>query len=101
MVALLGDGAATGGMVYEALNDAAVSGEPLVVVLNDNTMSIDRSVGGLGPASEAPALHGGIPGHEAALCPDFAENSRRKGHLSPDPEHQGFREANAHPRNDF
>lgn len=47
VVALLGDGAATGGMVYEALNDAAVSGEPLVVVLNDNTMSIDRSVGGL------------------------------------------------------
>lgn len=47
VVALLGDGAATGGMVYEALNDAAVSGEPLVVVLNDNTMSIDRNVGGL------------------------------------------------------
>ncbi len=47
VVALLGDGAATGGMIYEALNDAAVSGEPIVVVLNDNGMSIDWNVGGM------------------------------------------------------
>lgn len=47
IVALLGDGAATGGMVYEGLNDAAVSNEPMVVILNDNAMSIDRNVGGM------------------------------------------------------
>ena len=47
VVALLGDGAATGGMVYEGLNDAAVSTEPLIVILNDNEMSIDRNVGGM------------------------------------------------------
>lgn len=47
VVALLGDGAATGGMVYEGLNDAAVSKEPLVVILNDNELSIDRNVGGM------------------------------------------------------
>ena len=47
VVALLGDGAATGGMVYEGLNDAAVSKEPMVVILNDNQMSIDRNVGGM------------------------------------------------------
>ena len=47
VVALLGDGAATGGMVYEGLNDAAVSGEPMVVILNDNAMSIDQNVGGM------------------------------------------------------
>ncbi len=47
VVALLGDGAATGGMVYEGLNDAAESGEPMIVILNDNEMSIDRNVGGL------------------------------------------------------
>ena len=47
VVALLGDGAATGGMVYEGLNDAAVSREPMVIILNDNEMSIDRNVGGL------------------------------------------------------
>lgn len=47
VIALLGDGAATGGMVYEGMNDAAVSNEPLIVILNDNAMSIDRNVGGM------------------------------------------------------
>ncbi len=47
VVALLGDGAATGGMVYEGLNDAAVSNEPLILILNDNAMSIERNVGGM------------------------------------------------------
>ena len=47
VIALMGDGAATGGMAYEGLNDAAVSGEALVVILNDNAMSIDRNVGGM------------------------------------------------------
>lgn len=47
VVTVLGDGAATGGMVYEGMNDAAVSGEPMVVILNDNAMSIDRNVGGM------------------------------------------------------
>ena len=47
VVALLGDGAATGGMVYEGLNDAAESGEPMIVILNDNAMSIDHNVGGM------------------------------------------------------
>ena len=47
VVAMLGDGAATGGMAYEGLNDAAVSAEPFIVILNDNAMSIDRNVGGM------------------------------------------------------
>lgn len=47
VIALLGDGAATGGIAYEGLNDAAVSGEPLIVILNDNAMSIDHNVGGM------------------------------------------------------
>lgn len=47
VVALLGDGAATGGMAFEGLNDAAVSKEPLLIILNDNEMSIDRNVGGV------------------------------------------------------
>ncbi len=46
VVALIGDGAATGGMVYEALCDVAVSNEPIVIVLNDNEMSIAPNVGG-------------------------------------------------------
>lgn len=47
VVALLGDGAATGGMVFEGLNDAAESREPMVIILNDNEMSIDKNVGGV------------------------------------------------------
>ena len=47
IVALMGDGAATGGLAYEGLNDAAVSKEPMVIVLNDNALSIDHNVGGM------------------------------------------------------
>jgi len=47
VAALVGDGAMTGGLCYEGLNDAGASGEPLVVVLNDNGMSITPNVGGL------------------------------------------------------
>ena len=47
VIALIGDGAATGGLAFEGLNDAAVSKEPLIVILNDNKMSIDNNVGGL------------------------------------------------------
>ena len=46
IVTVIGDGAATGGMVYEALNDVAVSKEPMVIILNDNEMSIAPNVGG-------------------------------------------------------
>ncbi|GHU87905.1 1-deoxy-D-xylulose-5-phosphate synthase [Clostridia bacterium] len=46
VAAVLGDGSLTGGMAYEAMEDAGASGLPLVVVLNDNGMSITRNVGG-------------------------------------------------------
>lgn len=44
--AVIGDGAMTGGLAYEGLADCGESGEPIVVVLNDNAMSISESVGG-------------------------------------------------------
>jgi 1-deoxy-D-xylulose-5-phosphate synthase len=47
VVALMGDGALTGGLAYEGLSDAGSSGEPLVVILNDNGMSIAQNVGGM------------------------------------------------------
>lgn len=47
VIALIGDGALTGGLAYEALNDAGDSGEPLIVILNDNGMAITRNVGGI------------------------------------------------------
>ncbi|MDR0463531.1 MAG: 1-deoxy-D-xylulose-5-phosphate synthase [Treponema sp.] len=46
-VAVIGDGALTGGMAYEALSHAGHLGLPLIVILNDNKMSISRNVGGL------------------------------------------------------
>lgn len=47
VVAVIGDGALTGGMAYEALNDAGNSKTNLIVVLNDNEMSISKNVGGM------------------------------------------------------
>ncbi len=46
-VAVVGDGALTGGMIYEALNNAGNSKGNFIVVLNDNKMSISRNVGAL------------------------------------------------------
>lgn len=46
-VAVIGDGALTGGMVFEALNHAGALQLPMVVVLNDNGMSISQNVGGV------------------------------------------------------
>ena len=46
-VAVIGDGALTGGMVYEALNNAGRSGTRLIVILNDNEMSISENVGSM------------------------------------------------------
>ena len=47
VVALLGDGALTGGLAYEGLSDAGDSKQPLIVILNDNGMSITKNVGGV------------------------------------------------------
>lgn len=46
-VAIIGDGALTGGMAYEALNNAGRSGTRLIIVLNDNEMSISENVGSM------------------------------------------------------
>ena len=46
-VAVIGDGSCTGGLVYEALNNAGHSNTNLIVILNDNDMSISDSVGAL------------------------------------------------------
>lgn len=45
VITVIGDGALTGGMAYEALNNAGSSKEPLIVILNDNHMSITQNVG--------------------------------------------------------
>lgn len=46
-IAVIGDGAMTGGMAFEALNNAGVYNSNLLVILNDNNMAIDPNIGGL------------------------------------------------------
>ncbi|MDO1447559.1 1-deoxy-D-xylulose-5-phosphate synthase [Rhodocytophaga aerolata] len=46
-IAIIGDGALTGGMAFEAMNHAGVSNSNLLIILNDNCMSIDPNVGAL------------------------------------------------------
>lgn len=47
VIAVFGDGALTGGMMYEAMNDAGHSKTPLILILNDNAMSISKNVGAM------------------------------------------------------
>ena len=47
VVAVIGDGAMSGGLAFEGLNNASSSPNDLLIILNDNDMSIDRAVGGM------------------------------------------------------
>ena len=47
IVAIIGDGAMSGGLAFEGLNNVSTTPNDMLIVLNDNNMSIDRSVGGL------------------------------------------------------
>ena len=47
VVAVIGDGSMSGGLAYEGLNNVSSSPNDLLIILNDNNMSIDRSVGGM------------------------------------------------------
>ena len=47
VVAIIGDGAMSGGLAYEGLNNIASSQSDILIILNDNNMSIDRAVGGM------------------------------------------------------
>lgn len=47
VISVIGDGALTGGMAYEALNNASSITKKFIVILNDNQMSIDKNVGGM------------------------------------------------------
>ena len=48
VVAVIGDGSMTGGLAFEGLNNVSSSPNDMLIILNDNDMSIDRSVGGMG-----------------------------------------------------
>ena len=50
IAAVIGDGAMTGGMAYEAINNASSLKSNMIIVLNDNNMSIDKNIGGMSKA---------------------------------------------------
>ena len=64
MVAVVGDGALTGGMCWEALNNIAAAGNPLVIVVNDNGRSYAPTIGGLADHLASLRLN---PGYEQVL----------------------------------
>ena len=60
VVSVIGDGSLTGGMAYEALNNASHLKSNFIIVLNDNNMSISENVGGMSQISERAADSAGI-----------------------------------------
>jgi 1-deoxy-D-xylulose-5-phosphate synthase len=64
VVAVVGDGALTGGMCWEALNNIAATGNPLVIVVNDNGRSYAPTIGGLADHLATLRLN---PGYEKVL----------------------------------
>jgi 1-deoxy-D-xylulose-5-phosphate synthase len=87
-VAVVGDGGLTGGLTFEGLNNAGASPHPLVVVLNDNGMSISSNVGAVARLLQSSAARaffealgftylGPVSGHSfPALLPALAEARR-------------------------
>ena len=61
VIAVIGDGAMSAGMAYEAMNNAAVTGSRLIVILNDNDMSIAPPVGGAFGLSQPVDLLAQLP----------------------------------------
>ncbi|MEV4622775.1 1-deoxy-D-xylulose-5-phosphate synthase [Asanoa sp. NPDC049573] len=64
VVAVVGDGALTGGMCWEALNNIATAGNPLVIIVNDNQRSYAPTIGGLADHLSSLRLN---PGYEKVL----------------------------------
>ena len=56
IIAVIGDGSMTGGMAFEGLNNASSFPNNLLIILNDNNMSIDRNVGGLNRSTHSTEL---------------------------------------------
>ena len=86
-IAVIGDGAISAGMAYEALNNAGAEGRRLFVILNDNEMSIAPPVGAMSKylsrlyASPMGELHKMAEGFEAALPGPLRDHARRARQL--------------------
>jgi 1-deoxy-D-xylulose-5-phosphate synthase len=89
-IAVIGDGAMSAGMAYEAMNNAEQAGDRLVVILNDNDMSIAPPVGGLSGYLARLVSSGSF-----LTLRDFA---RRVARRLPDPLHRAARKADEYTR---
>ena len=93
VLALIGDGALTGGLAYEGLSDAGGSGEPLLVILNDNGMSITKNVGGVAELLARQRLKPQYLRFKAGYRKAMGGSARRAAYLPPHPPaqtgHQG------------
>lgn len=77
VLALIGDGAMGGGLSFEGLNDAGASGEPLIVILNDNGMCHCTQCGGAGPGLVPAAQYAGYYEFKRRYRPDAYRQSDR------------------------
>jgi 1-deoxy-D-xylulose-5-phosphate synthase len=84
-IAVIGDGAMSAGMAYEAMNNAGHLGKRLIVILNDNKMSIAPPVGAM--SSYLSRLYAGNPFH------DFKAAAKGAVSLLPEPFQEGARRA--------
>ncbi len=85
VIAVIGDGAMSAGMAYEALNNAGHLGKRMIVVLNDNEMSIDQPVGAM--STYLSRLYAGAPFQE------FKAAAKGAVSLLPEPFQEGARRA--------
>jgi 1-deoxy-D-xylulose-5-phosphate synthase len=87
-IAVIGDGALTGGLTFEGLNNAGASTEPLIILLNDNQMSISVNVGGVPRMLRSPLARaffeslgftylGPIDGHDLRALANGLKECRR------------------------
>ncbi len=78
VVSVIGDGALTGGMAYEALNNAAELKTNFMIVLNDNTMSISKNVGGISSYLSAVRTAQSYTGLKTE-CDEFSKKNTESG----------------------
>ena len=86
VLALIGDGALTGGLAYEGLNNAGASQEPLIILLNDNGMSIGQNVGGVASHLARIRTRPGYYPVQKMLSQHDAPSSRWQGRVSRRPQ---------------
>ena len=99
---MIGDGALTGGMAYEALNNAAELKTNFIIIINDNNMSISKNVGGMSTYLSALRTAETYTGMKIGVTKTLKKDSpcwNRRGRYGPKDQEQ--HQAADHSRNAF